>query len=365
MKTRHAWLSWLALLNCIFFSSATAAAQKPDTAELRKLIDEIATGDEEDSRDAADRLIERVIGPLTDALGSLEKRPLEEQLRIQKALSRVTAALKIRLVRADLSEADRALFDKLVRDEPELVEHLFDDDPDVRLDAVRRIPLEPNSGAGVALAIKMSDPDYTVAEAAIEAGERLRDPVLLRGLRHFVSEAVKVAKSGIYGANQPDLVLALAQRVRPCVKILGDAQYADALPELLEAMRIFWRRELRNVYEVPIVFDALARIGDERAVPPLLEFINEPELYLTQHIAGNRMAKQTVGDAALLAAIRIYRLNPEDFGFFIDAPPSTFIGFVEPSERDEAQRAFALWRRDNADKPAAERKPPASQPSRR
>lgn len=364
MTIHRSRFAWFVLLGCIALCP-TASAQKADTAELRKLIDEIATGDAEDARDAADRLIEHVIGPLTEALGSLEKRPLEEQVRIQKALSRVTAVLKIRLVRADLATTDRELFDKLLRDDPELVEHLFDDDPDVRIDAVRRIPLEPNSGAGVALTIKMSDPDYNVAEAAIEAAERLRDPVLLRGLRHFIGEATKVAKSGIYGVNQPDLVLALTQRVRPCVKILGDAQYADALPELLDAMRIFWRRELRNMYEVPIVFDALARIGDERAIPHLLEFINEPELYLTQHIAGNRMAKQTVGDAALLAIIRIYKLKPEDFGFYIDAPPSTFIGFVEQSNRDDAQRALALWRRDNAEKPPAERKPPASQPARR
>lgn len=343
--------------------SLPALAQKSDPAELRRLIDEIAKGDTEDAHDASDRLIENVLGPLTNAIGSLEKRPPVEQLRIQKALSRLMARLKIRLARADLSEADRPLYDKFVADEPDLIEKLFDDDADVRQDAVRRIPLEPNSGSGVLLAIKIGDPDSNVAGIAIEAAERLRDDVLLRGLRHFISEATIAAKSGIFGANQGNYILTLEDRVRKCIKIIGDSKYSEALPELLETRRVLWRRELRNVYQIPVLFDALARIGDERAVEPLLEFVTEPELYLTQHITGNRQAQQTVGDTALLAIIRIYKQKPEDFGFYVDAPPSTFVGFIENSDRDAAQRAFAIWRRENGDKPPAERKPPTTQPA--
>lgn len=340
------------------FALSPVAAQKSDIADLRKLIDEIAKGDTDDARDAADSLIDRVLGPLTDAIGSLEKRPVEEQVRLERAISRIMARLRIRLARIDLPDAEKQLLDKLLKDEPELAEQLFDDDADARIEAVKRVPLEPNGVAGIVLALKVSDPDERVADAAIEQAERFRDPVLLRGLRHFLIEATRVAQSGVYGGAQGYLINAYEARVRPCIKIFGAAKYKEAVPEILAALPVFWRRELMNVYQLPDIFDALARIGDEQAVKPLLKMVNETDVYSSRHAPGNRTAQLTVGDTALLAAIRIFGLNPVDFGFYVESDGTSVFGFIDSADRDAALRAFALWHRDNADKPAAERKPP-------
>ncbi|MBL8880069.1 MAG: hypothetical protein JNG88_13200 [Phycisphaerales bacterium] len=358
MKARRAagLLSVGAALCALLVSSA--AAQKADVAELRKLVDEIARGDIEDARDAADDLIARVLGPLTEAIGSVEKRPVEEQARLERALWRLTAQLRIRLVRIDLPEKDRQLFDKFAKDEPELAEQLFVDEADLRNDAIKRIPLEPNTVAGVLLAMKVADPDESVAQSAIEQADRLRDPTVLRGLQHFLVETTRIAQSEVFGTWQGAYILLYESRVRPCIKILGTAKHSDAVSDILTALPVFWRRELANKHQLPEVFDSLGRLGDERATKELMKYVSESDIYSSRHTPGNRLAILTVGDSALLAVIRIYQLNPADFGFYVESESSTVFGFLDPSERDAALSAFVIWQRDNADKPAAERKPP-------
>ncbi|MBN2445795.1 MAG: hypothetical protein JXO22_03670, partial [Phycisphaerae bacterium] len=157
------------VIACVALCAVLAPAAAPDTdkeaGELRKLVDRIARG-EDDQQELTDELIERIVAPLADAVGPLDNRPLAEQRRVHAALSRVTARLRICLHRLNLPVEDRTLFDEYCRQHPELVEELYADQPEQRIAALKRVALEPETGAGVLIVAKIDDWDSGVSDEA-------------------------------------------------------------------------------------------------------------------------------------------------------------------------------------------------------
>lgn len=348
--------------------ACSAAASAGD--DLRKLVERIARPeDEDDAAEAADKLIETVIGPVAEALGAMEQRPAEEQARVRKVLSRLGAALRVRLLRSNLPEDERKLLDRFYKEHPELVERLFDDDYRLRAAAVGQVPLEPGTGAAVLLLAKIDDSDETVVDAALEAAANLKDPLLARGLVRYLNSVVAAIKGGHYGPGEQDIVLALNTYAARVIQLLGEAQARDATPAVVEAVRFFSRGDYRGYFDHGVVIEALAKLGDERAAAVLIDMMNDrseggvsrqPRLH--HQVGPGKAAVQTLGDAALLALCRIYQLKPEALGFYTAQEPATFIGFMDEEQREAAYRAFLLWHRENAGKPGAERKPLTTQP---
>jgi hypothetical protein len=339
-----------------------AAAQPPP--DLKPLLERIARSDGDDAADAADELIERIVGPLTEGLKGIEARPLQEQRRLLAALGRLTAVIKLRLYRGTLPPAEQKLFDAFAARNRELVESLFHDDPQRRLEALRQVPLEPGTAAGVLIVAKVEDWDAEVAEAALEAAASLKDDVVARGLTRSIAEAVTVIRSGQLGpVDQVAVAVVLGDRARQAARVAGDVGAKESVPVLLDALACFGRPPYRQRFVVADFLEALGKIGEERAAPALLEFLDDHEVQAVRAIGPGQLVQQTVGDAALLALARIYGVSPEKLGFFVEATPGGIIGFPNDQTRTAAVRAFGRWHKQNAGKPRGERAPLTTQPA--
>lgn len=338
------------------------AQQRPEAERLRPLIERIARGDEVESADATRQLTEQVVTPLADAIGSLEVRPAAEQVRIRQALARVSATLRLRLVRADLPEEDRRLLDEFSRSYDDLVLRLFDDNYRVRAEAVGQIPLEPGSGAGVLIAAKVNDEDEEVAVAALDAARKLRDAVVARGLARYVKGATEAIRSGFYRPSQQELAMTVALFVKDSIVALGEARAAESLPTVLEALQYFAGSPYWTRSYVGEVAAALGKIGDERAAPELVGLLNDETFLRRRTTEEGRAIVQTVGDVALLSLLRIYGLEARSFGLRTLPDAEGFGGFTTSGEREAAYKAFRRWHDENASRPAGQRRPPASQP---
>src|SRR5262245_49044777 len=225
------------LLFSVVLTAALSWGQ--DDAKLNEIVERIAKGDESESAEATERMIERVIAPLTDAIGSLEKRPAAEVVRLRQALGQLSAALRIRLTRADLPEEDRKLFDQFAKQYPDLMRQLFHDQVRVRAAAVQQIPLDPDSGAGVLIARRVDDEDESVATAALDVAMKLRDKVVARNLNRWVKDVVATLRSGHYGPADSEVKMTLAIFAQRAMRVIMAARYTDAYPDLLDAFRYF------------------------------------------------------------------------------------------------------------------------------
>jgi hypothetical protein len=344
---------------------AVPRATAQDAEEIRRLVDEIARGDEQDAADAADELVDRLIGPVAAALGSLEARPAAEQLRIRKALARLSAVLRVRLTRADLPAEDRELFDTFAKRYPELVERLFADDWRRRLSALRQIPLEPRTGAGVLIAVKVNDPDEDVAVAALEIAAKLgksKDEGLVRGLARYVRGATATLKSGLYGPEDQDLAATVALFVSRAIKVLCAAEARASVPAIADALDTLGHSDYRVIFDTAGIALGLGELRDERAADVLLKFVHDRQVHQNKALPGRRLLRQTIGDAALLGLLRIYGLEPKVFGF-VEAEGVPFLGFLDAEAREAAQRRFLRWHKENAGRPPGERTVPTSQPT--
>jgi len=344
------------------FAPALPARAQPPT-DFKRLVEQIAEGNEDESAEAADRLIERVVAPLTEALAGLEARPPQQQKRLLQTLGRLTAVIRVRLYRGTLPAQDRQLFDEFSRLHGGLVEALFQDDPERRRKALQQIPLEPGTGAGVLITAKVEDWDFEVMEAAFKAAATLKDEVVARGLVRYLQQLVETAQSGQIRADQVEYGVAMADTSRSAIRILGQAGAHDAAPVILDAVRTFGRPPLREFFALPDAFEALGRLGDESAVPVLLEFVHDRERYAVRSVTKGTLIQQTVGDAALLALTRIYGIPPEQLGFYVDSATGGPIGFTSDETRTTAVRAFLRWQKENGDKPRPGRAALATQPS--
>lgn len=363
--TRRRLTLWSVAVLAALAQAGPLAAQTAAESDLKRLVDRIAKGDDVQSADAADALISRLVGPLSEAMEGIEQRPLSEQLRLLEALNRVTAQLRLRLQRAELSPGDRALFDGFLERQPELVERLFHDDPGERLAALGLTPRDAEAGAGVLITAKLFDWDIEIVHEALRAARQMnRDPVTVRGLTRFITQSLQWLNSSELGPGSEPIQLVLGQYVQSAVGILADAGAVESVPLMLQSLREVGRNPQREWLDLGEFAEALGRVGSEEAGPALLDWIEDERRRRVSAIGPGKMITQTVGDAALLALAQIYKLDPAGLGF-IKSPDDTLRGFVDEAERREARRRLRSWMQQNAAKPAAERtalSAPASQP---
>lgn len=336
--------------------------------KLQRLIDRIAAGDELEARDATDQLVELVYGPLTRAIGSLEKTPggdrersVNEQVRIRQALSRLHAALRVKLLRLDLPEEDRKLLDRFRRDYPDLTEALFHDNYRIRRSALDAIPLDPGTGAGVMICARVDDEDADVAEAALEIAAKFDDPVVARGLTRYVQGATRAVQQG-YLKDARDVLEALALIVHKCIDILARSRHPDAVPVVVEAFRTFSRMPQWDALHRARAARRLGEFGDPRVAPALLEVLDSTQEAEFRATPAGASVVQTVGDAALLGLLRLYDLRIEAFGFVTRDEWVGFAGFTDARSRSDAVRRFRIWHEQNAAKPRDQRAAPAAEP---
>jgi hypothetical protein len=322
--------------------------------DLAPLIDQVARGSDSDAEEAADMLIERVVGPLAQAIGSIESRPPEQQRRIRRAVSRIFAATRMRLFRADLPPEDARRFDEFAARRPRIAESLFDEDEQVRRAALERIPLEPGSAAG--LLIGSAIIDYgDVSDAALQIAETFHDEVMQRTLTRFVRDETARIRSGYYQGEERDYAIVFAESISQAIRILGRAGARQSVPAILEALAYFPSSPFATAFHLPGVIEAAGDLGDERLAPALIPLLDSREALRVRPSATGRAIKQTIGDASLLALLRIYGIKPEALGFEMTGEGQVHPGFSDDATRLAAHRAFRTWYEENARKPGAER----------
>ncbi len=342
---------------------ATVWAEDRD-AQLKRLVDKIARGDEVEAATASEQLIELITGPLADAIGPLDTRPAEEQVRLRRVMARLAGTLRIRIFRIDLALEDRKLFDVFAAAYPELVQRLFDDHYAVRMAAVLQIPLEPDTGAGVLIAAKVNDEDEDVARTALTAAAKLHDAVVARNLTRYIRDATATIAAGFYGPEQQAIAQTVALLAWESTRIVGEAGSRQSVPVLVDALRFFGRSRYWDHYQRAEAARVLGGLGDARAAPVLLDLLDDPSpLHARTDDKGQRIS-ETVGDAALLSLVRIYRLKAEDFGLLVPSPEGEFAGYLDDEARRAGQRAFRIWHRQHAGEAATEADQPTSRPAR-
>lgn len=347
----------LFLLSVLIPPPLSPQQAKPD--ELKSLIERIARGDEVEAADATERLLQLAVEPLAGAVGSLDKRPLSEQLRVAQALERVHANLRLRLFRADLSDEDRTRFDAFWKRSAKIVEQFFDEDPEVRTEAITQAPMERDSATGLLLAHAAVDWNAATRETALAAIRKLKDPGAARLLTKNLSEMLAAIRGKMFGPSEDDVVIVMADMSKHLIDVLGDCEYPAATPVIADVLGYFIHTDKRPYFEPAISVLALGKLGDERAVPLLLELVDDPEIArITGAPREGRPFAQTVGDASLLALCRIYHLPPEAFGltWLVEAPD--LAGFVEDAQRRAGRQAFRQWQSQNGDKPRDQRAAP-------
>jgi len=345
------------------FAGSGAAPADEHADRVRQLVERVARGDEVESAAAAEQLIELLSAPLAEAIGPLDSRPVEEVLRIRRVLARLNGALRMRIFRMDLPPEDRSLFDRFAAAYPELVERAFDDHYAVRRAAVLQIPLEPNTGAGVLIAGKVNDEDEDVATAALSVAGKLRDAVVARNLTRYIADATGAVAAGLYGPEQQDIARTVALLVLESMKVVAGAKAADSVPALAQALSFFGRSRYWDHYQRSEAIRALGGLGDRRATAVLLEFLDDPSPVRTQADENGQRVTEAVGDVALLCLLRLYELNPQDFGLIVSPPDRDLAGFASDEARREGHRAFRIWYDQRTDKLKTEQAAPATRPA--
>jgi hypothetical protein len=357
---------WIALflsnLVCSFTPAAPSLAQ--DDAHLKVLIDRIAKGDPTDSEEAVEELVARTLDPLIKSIGSIENRPDAEVARLRSAIGQINVALRMRVARMDLPEVDRKLFDDFAEKYPLVARRLFDDNARIRLAAVQQVPLDPNSGAGVMLAIRTEDDDTSVYETALAAIGKLRDPVAARGLTRSVARITKGLQAEPETSQDTDLELregygVIAQRA---ILEIAKAKYADGLPTVIEAVRYFAvaRRGRWFEHMVAPAILSLVEFKDEQVVPLLVTLLDDPRAAEMRSPGVGSIVAQTVGDAAFLALQKLYGLESARFGMVTTEGESGITGFTDDGSRQAARQHLRKWMSENAAKPRETRTPPPS-----
>lgn len=360
---------------CLLLALTQSSPPKPPAqdAETKALVEKIAKSEDLEGEEAAEKLLDRLISPISDAVGSVESRPLEQQLRLRRFLGRLSANLRFRLVRADLTPEDRKLLDEFARFNPQLVDQLFDDDPRRRKAALGQIPLEPGTGAGVLVVAKINDSDEDVCAEAFKAAASLGDAIVARGLARFVSDVVDALKSDVYGPGEQEQAMGLAALAGEAVKHLGDMHQADAVPAVCAAVAYFPKTRYRTFFlttptgtraEENDVVAALGKLGDPRGIGPLMGLIDDKEVWGwgNRGQPNGKVLTQTIGDSALLGILRILKRDPQEFGFVKNTEGGVAAGFHDDATRDESRRRIREWYRDHAPEFATSQPSASSKP---
>lgn len=344
------------LLVGIMLVSLAAPQARGDDERIARLIQRIATGDAQSAEDATDELLRRTIDPLSAAIGPMSQRSQAEQLRLRRLLTRISARLRVALFRAELTPSQRTLFDEFALTHQELVEQLFDDNPAARITAIQQIPVEPDTASGLLAVAKINDSDGDVVEAAIELTTSLQDRVVAEALQRFVAESTAAIRAGFFRPGEQELaanlVALMGQAIRQ-IGVIGEAhpEYVrDAAPPLLEALRYFPGTPFRAVFFPAEVAEALGKVGDLRAAPALLELLESREIAANMALGGGKLITQTLGDVAHLALLRLFRIDPVEYGFEIGPEPRKVTGFLEQDSRDAARKKLRIWYKEQAEK---------------
>lgn len=330
-------------------SPHVGSAQTPaDDAELRRLMDRVARGAPQESAVAADLLVERVVAPLEAAMRFSERGATERQ-RIATALARIGAALRVRLYRAELAPADRERFDGFMESYPQLVEQVFDEDPGRRRDALGQIPIEKESGASVLALSRVSDWDESVNEAAFDVLRQIRDDTTGRGLVRVIESMVALMSEDSAGRDA-DRELAAAMVAGEASLVLGEMGWREGAGAVVAAFRLFSRTPYAFFFVLGLgrdtsrdVFEAMGELGDERAIPVLLEYVEQRDVRANASLGPGELITQTRGDHALLCVLRILKLNTADFGFRSSSGARIVSGFLTEEGRAESRRRFRKW----------------------
>lgn len=342
------------------------AAAAQDRSRIRELVERVARGDEVEAEDATRELAEAVAGPLAAAIGSLEARPPAEVVRLRAAVQRVHAAIEMRLRRATLSEADRKLFDDFAEHYGELLHQVFDTRAEVRQAAVGDIPREPNTGAGLVLGFLIDDYDSEVADTALRAAEKMRDPVLTRRVIHYVRDATQAVRQGHFSASQLEIAQEVGAIVCRCCKLLGMYDAKEAAPHVAEALTVFARDPYWPGQDTADVVLVLEKFGDARVTKALLPLIELPELWDSLQTPQGVSLRSTIGDRTLLALLRLNGLSPEEFGMTLGTSRrGDFGGFANEEARRESVRKFRGWYERNGSRGEGEARAPTSAPASR
>ena len=325
----------------LFLVSAVVANERED--HIRRLVEQVARGDEIESAAARQRLIDELTQPLLDAIGTMDQRPAAEQLRVRSLLAGLASQLRIRLLRLDLPPEDRALFDQFAEVYPELTQRLFHDDYRIRMAAVNQVPLEANSGAGVMIAAKVNDEDEYVAERALLAARSLHDAVVARNLARFVTDATKTIESGFYGPESHDLARTVAIIVHRSIEVIGDAHAADGEPIVADALRYFGQSAYWDHYQRARAITALGRLGRPASTPLLLCFLDDNAIVRLGKSESGQRISQTVGDVAALSLSQIFDLKPPQFELEpMSGDPDVF-GYRDNDKRRAGLRELRIW----------------------
>lgn len=336
---------WLLGLICVAAPPAPAQtdADELQQARMERLIERITTGADSDARAATDKLIREMIDPVVAAIGSTADRPIEEQLRVRRAVARMHAALRIGLFRANLPAEDVALFDDFRRVYPELTDELFDIAFPVRMAALRRVPLEARTGAGLMIAARVDDEDETVANEAVELALKLADPVVARALARYLKDVMGAMRAGVYGPGDQDVALALALLAHNCVRVIGKSGDQAHTPLLLDAITFFNKSGLWNAMPRHETLEALGELRDPRAAPLLAGFAFSNRFVRMRRLDEEKSVTQKLGDVAMRATILSLGGDPAAFDFEPTTLADGFPAFLNDSEREAARTKFRAW----------------------
>ena len=333
-----------------------AAAQSAPTSQAvsESLLEALQADDDA----AIDEFLNQWLAPAVAAIGNLDTRPADQQRRAVVVLRRINANLRYQVQRAMLSPDDQSRLDRVFRSERRLIEALFDEDDRVRSAAIDRIPLEPNTAAGILLAAKLFDSNAEVVSAAIEKIRALHDEASLRGLRQFAREASRLVRSAPAAEQQDPLstivYVSFLDHAGAIFAAHGIADDAKLLNEILLLLaEPGYSRFATNTWAI---LDGAGRLAGEDAVEGVSRYLATPDVQTLPSLPGGERVTRTTADAALRALARIYGIDPGALGF-VGGAEGAALGFKDHSIRQRAARAFDDWFVRNRQRPKAQREP--------
>lgn len=322
---------------------------------LREAVQAVARSG---SAEAQDRLIEAWVAPLAESLNAYSNAAREERVRLAVGMQRVTAHLRLRLFRAQLEPADQARLDQILARERPLLEALFHDDDRVRLAALDRIPLEPDTAAGLLIVAKLNDDSLDVIERALAKARALHDASVLRGLRRFTRAALDELPYASAKLEEIEFAIVLGTYLENAAAVLAEFGTADDAPLITEVIEAISTPSFRPFLQsLNPILDSLGRIGDERVAPTLLTYLGDETLQTLARLPNGSTVSRSTGDAALLALARIYGIPPEALGFVSADPKDLAKGFTDGDRRARAHLAFRKWFDENGRLPRDQRAP--------
>ena len=361
MLRAAALASSILLAICASVGPLPLAAAQSDEAKLKVLLEQAIRGDAVESADAMQRIADLVTGPLGKALGGIdyENLTLPQAVRLKTALEMVSGTLRARIFRATLPSDDRELFDRFVKAYPELTNRLFNDSEVVRLAALEQIPLDPGTGAGIMIAARVDDQTETVAMAALDLAEKFKDPVLARRLAFIVRDYTAAIRGGYFDASQEPLAATVAIFVRRATQILVQGGYVEHIGTIGDALSYMGRSRLWEKMDVAELLRASGKMHDARLAPALVALLDDSGGIERRFPGPAVTITQTLGDAALIGLVELFKLKAEEFGLVADETKS-FLGYTDEKSRIDGRRAFRAWYAANGPKTTDSR--PATQP---